>query len=405
MHWRHESTGYGVRTRISDDRLFLPYLVCEYMRITGDVDILNVQIPYLISPELSEWEQSRYERPSISDMSDTIYQHCMKAIRRTADFGPHDILLIHGGDWNDALDGIGDENSGESVWLSCFAYMVVRGFLPFANVADKGYLSELALRLREGVRLCGFRDSRFVRAYTRQGVVLGTDDSEYDKVDLISQAFAVISGICDRDRAIAAMNSAEQLVSREYGLVRLFDPPFSADGARMGYINDYPSGIRENGGQYTHAVCWYIKALCMIGRKDEALSVLKMIDPIRKTHSIEGTQRYKNEPFALSGDVYMLDGYCGQGGWSNYTGSASWLYKVILEDLLGISIEGDTLAFTPPLPQEYTDIAIVFEGNGRHCRIRFTRDGRRGVEIDGMFISGVDKVSLGREQMDIVFHY
>lgn len=337
LHWWH-NPAIGVRTRISDDKLFLPFLVCEYIKVTGDKSILWEETAYLIGETLQKHEEDKYLNYQLGDYKESIYSHCIRAFDNALRFGKHNLLLIGSGDWNDALNAIGTETNGESVWLSMFAYYVLKNFLIY--VKDDKYNQYISIldRLRSGVNNA-FDGAWFKRAITSDDEWLGSSSSNVCKIDLICQSFAVISEISDYNRLQLALNSCDKLIDSNNMLVKLLTPPFNND-KYYGYISAYPEGVRENGGQYTHAVTWYIKALSQIN-PNKAYDILNMINPINI--NIANASKYRNEPYVLSGDVYTN----GKGGWSWYTGSSSWLYKVILEDILGFSIINNKIVIKP----------------------------------------------------------
>ncbi len=346
QHWWHYDCT-GVRTTIMDDRLYLPLAVAEYISFTGDGSVLDELTPYLNDVSIREGSGDVYATPGFSLDKDSVYDHCIKAIYSALEFGENGLLLIRGGDWNDGMNKVGVKGNGTTVWGSMFAYYVIDKFLPYCSAEDKKILNSAKGDLRRGVSRA-YNGSWFVRAYADDGSVLGDESCKECKIDLITQAFSVISGVAEKKQAKSAMESAyELLVDRENGIIKLLDPPLKEFDA--GYISLYPAGVRENGGQYTHGAVWYIWALFEAGEAERAYELLEMINPVYKCREGGDGEVYKIEPYVIAADVYAGKNV-GQGGWSWYTGSAAWYYRCVVEQLLGIRIKGDYISFNPKLP-------------------------------------------------------
>ncbi|MDR2090345.1 MAG: hypothetical protein LBP62_01625 [Clostridiales bacterium] len=388
MHWWHGG-GPGVRTKISDDKLFLPYCAFKYIAATGDYSILDEKIPYLVSPPLMQYEQSRMEIPEIGKYRASLLDHIERAIESALQYGSHDLLLIGAGDWNDALDAVGTKGIGESVWLSMFAYEVLKMYKGTAAENRLKYIAH-ELRLKKAVNTHGFDGDRFKRAYTDDGGVLGSRFSKNCRIDLICQSYAAISGIASAERIEKVLNTAASLVDRENRIVKLFAPPF--DGEKFyGYISSYPVGVRENGGQYTHAVMWYISALFKSGRADEAYEILKMINP---AEIMSGSEKYMGEPYAVGADVSLK----GKMGWNWYTGSAGLMYRVILEDMLGITLSNNRIRIKPNLPSAINFCKVEYKHKKCVYNIEIKRrDGEKFFSINGMKIKNHCGIALKEE--------
>lgn len=398
MHWWHRPN-LGVRTRITDDRLFLGYVTTEYIAFTSDGDILNEEIPYLSSPPLADDERARMERAATGG-SDTLLRHILRAID-SLKVGEHGLLLIGGGDWNDALDEIGLRGRGESVWLTQFAAAVIDKMLPSIDAA----LREKYISLRDAFKAAvegAFFNGRYARAFTDDGIWLGTDNSPACKIDIICQAWSVISGIAGAERAAAALAHANKLIDENFGVVRLLDPPFDKK-FYCGYISSYPKGVRENGGQYTHAAVWLFKAYCKTGDGERAARLARILDPIYACEG-DGKNVYCGEPYVIAADVYYNEKMKGRMGWSWYTGSAAWYFKTYLEDYLGFRIRRGAIECKKPLIKDWKNIVITYRRGKAVFRIHFAEGERDCVEENGIKMTGVP-ISIERDEghYDITF--
>ncbi len=398
MHWWH-APAFGVRTRITDDRLFLPYVVCEYVAHTGDESILAEKCGYLTGEPLEDTKEARLEHGRYSDIKESLLLHMQRAIDSATVTGEHGLLLIGSGDWNDALNGIGIRGRGESVWLTQFAVYVIERFCAYIDAASAKKYRAVAAKLRRALEKA-YTDGRWARAFTDDGEWLGVKNSSACKVDLICQCWAVIAGIGSEEQRKSAMKAAKTLVDEKTGAVKLFSPPFNGK-KRYGYISSYPEGVRENGGQYTHAAVWYLLACCRAGDKEEANRVLKLLNPVERCADGEKNARYKGEPYVLAGDVYTNKDNPGRAGWSWYTGSAAWLYKVIVEEMFGIKKRGDFLEFSAPLSDNADKAVLCYEYRGTRYLIKFENAGRKGLRTGGVNYTNCSTLALKENRGEV----
>lgn len=367
QHWWHPPRT-GVRTRIADDRLWLAYAVGRYLRTTGDRELLNQPVEFLQSPPLGAGEVSRYESPSRTRLHKPMREHIWLALSGALDFGRHSLLLVKGGDWNDGINAIGLQGTGESVWLSMFAYMTIDAIAPYLDEKRQHELAAAQKRLQQGIR-SAFAGDRFAAYYTDDGRTLGAGSGAM-ALSLLPQAFAALCGAVPDDMAAVALQTARQLVDYDNGTIALFSPAFSpAD--KVGYIGAYPAGVRENAGQYTHAAVWFVQALVRSGQVEYAYELYRMISPVCRYRDKTAGRSYRAEPYVIAADVYTADGYWGQAGWTWYTGSAGWLYRVLTEDFFGIDVRENKLYLCPHLPTAWRTATLQWRYGQHVYRISY----------------------------------
>lgn len=365
QHWWHPPMGIGVRTRITDDLLWLPYATAFYIRVTGDYSILQEKVPYIKGPVLEKEQHDIMFTPEISDLVETVYQHCMKTIQITK-FGKHGLPLMGGGDWNDGMNEVGIEGVGESVWLAWFLYTLLGDFIPLCyQVGDEEVAKELVQKkekLLTDIEQHSWDGEWYLRAFYDDGSKIGSKENDECRIDSISQSWSVISNGARKDRALTAMKSAwRYLLREEDSMSLLLAPPFDKTDKNPGYIKNYYPGIRENGGQYTHAAAWLAIASAKIGEYDMAKTLFDMLNPIHVTLNRKDALKYEKEPYVMIADISLSPPYTGRGGWSWYTGSAGWMYQGLVNWFLGIRLEYGYLIIDPATPANFGDFTIEYK--------------------------------------------
>ena len=405
LHWWHEDNHFGLRSRYKDDYLWLVYATIMYIEVTGDTNILDEEVPYINAPILGDYENEKTVNFEYTSDKDSLFKHLEKALNLSINsLGSHHLPLMGGGDWNDGMNRVGIKGKGESVWLGFFLYNIIEMFIPVIEKFDSSYdiskLEKFNSKLKDNLNKYGWDDKYYLRAYFDNGDRLGSHDNTECKIDLISQSFALISGVCPEEKKDEVLNSvSDNLVDEEHGLVKLLTPPFSKSLNNPGYIMNYSKGIRENGGQYTHAVSWYIMALIKEKKYDEAYRYYQMINPVTKNN----IEEYKVEPYVIAADIYSAANMAGRGGWTWYTGSAGWFYNVGIRDLLGIKKEGSILNIEPCVLDKFKKFNITYRYLDTTYDIEVKKDKTDKILVDGTSVSKIKLVN-DKKKHDVVIY-
>jgi len=385
QHWWHPPNGQGVRTHSSDDYLWLPFVTCRYVLATGDTGVLDEKVAFLEGRELGPTEEAYYDLPQRSTELATLYDHCVRSIKHGLRLGRHGLPLMGTGDWNDGMNLVGHEGKGESVWLAWFLFENLRLFADLARSRGDEELVRLCAghgeELRANIEAHAWDGGWYRRAYFDDGTPLGSSTNDECRIDSISQSWAVISGAGGPLRSRQAMAAVDALlVKPDADLIKLLDPPFNTSALEPGYIKGYVPGVRENGGQYTHAAIWAVMAFALIGEVEHAWELFSMLNPIHHADQPKKSELYKVEPYVMSADIYGAAPHTGRGGWTWYTGAAGWMYQLAVETLLGLHLEVDRLRLAPLLPKQWKSYKVHYRYRETFYHITIARAEGRPAE-------------------------
>ena len=400
QHWWLPHSGQGVRTRISDDRVWLGYGVARYIAVSGDADILDEEVAFLTGPKLPPGAHDEFFQPGVSDETAPLFEHCARGIDEAiALTGANGMPLIGTGDWNDGMNRVGEGGQGTSVWLGWLLITTIGMLAPLADLRDRRRAARWrkhAEKVRTAIEAAGWDGEWYRRGTFDDGSLLGSAVSQECRIDSIAQSWSVLSGAADPDRAARAMASVEQhLIQRNPGLALLFTPPFDRTPLDPGYIKAYPPGLRENGGQYSHAAMWAVLAFGKLRQGDKAAGLFALLNPINHSRTPAEADLYKAEPYVIAADVYSTGVHAGRAGWSWYTGSAGWMYRAGIEGIVGLTRQVDHLVIDPCIPADWPGISVTVRLNGFTLTIAVDNEGRCGHGIAAVEVDGIDQPHKG----------
>ncbi len=403
LHWWHEKNHFGLRSRYKDDYLWLVYATAYYIEVSDDYGILDIQVPYIAGEELSDYENEKGIVFNYTDKTESLLNHCIKSLELAmSSLGKHRIPLMGGGDWNDGMNRVGIKGKGESVWLGFFLYNTISQFIKTIKKSkhkvDIAKYNDFNEKLKDNLNKKTWDGEYYLRAFFDNGDKLGSHENTECKIDLISQSFSIISGVAPKDRAEKAITSVEEkLVDDQTKIIKLLTPPFEKTLNNPGYIMNYSKGIRENGGQYTHAVAWYLMALIKAGYHDRAYRYFQMINPVNRTKKSKEVEVYRVEPYVIAADIYSSESFPGRGGWTWYTGSAGWFYRVGVQDILGIHKIGDKLKLDPKIPVSWEEFKMTYRYMDTDYDIDVKKGKKEELKVDGKSNSG-DTITLKNDK-------
>ena len=385
--------GKGIRTKFSDDLLWLAYLTSEYIEFTGDESILDENIPYIQGEILDENTDENYDAHPAINIKESLYNHCIRAIKRAINIGEHGIPKIGSGDWNDGFSTVGNKGIGESVWLGFFLYDVLNKFIPICEKREDINLAntwkEQNEKLKNALNSECWDGRWYRRAFTDSGKWIGSIENEEARIDSIAQSWSIISNAGDNDKKYICMDSLENyLVDKENEIIKLLTPAFEKSDLEPGYIKAYLPGVRENGGQYTHAALWAVWAEAILGFGDKAMEYYRYINPIEHSRTIEAAKKYKVEPYVIVADMYGGNNLAGRGGWTWYTGSSSWFNKIGIEAILGLKIKRGILKIEPCIPKEWEEYSICYKYETSIYNIHIKNPNRKNTGVEKFYLNG-----------------
>ena len=412
LHWWHKENQFGLRSRYKDDYLWLIYAVENYIKISEDKKILDEEIEFVTGPSLEPNEMEKGINYQYSNKKATLYDHCLLAMKKAKnEIGKNGLCLIGGGDWNDGMNKVGEKGRGTSVWLTLFLYQIIDKFIFITKIknskSETAEWKELQQKLKNAIINVAWDGKYYLRGFFDNGHKLGSKDNFECKIDLISQSFAILTDIASPEQITSILNAVdEQLIDKNLKIVRLLTPAFEKNEDNPGYIMNYPPGIRENGGQYTHAVAWYIQALLKVGKFDLAYQIYQMINPIERTKTMDGALKYKLEPFVIAADIYSNKNFEGQGGWNWYTGASGWFYRVALLDILGFKKQGNKLFIDPHIPSSWDKFKIDYNFQNTKYHILIERSNSKKIIYDGTIIkNNYIQLKNDNENHDIIVYF